>query len=185
MRFPEPVPLALSYRLLNHGPTTLVTSAHDGRRNVMAASWSMPLDFSPPKVLLVIDRSTLTRELVDASGEFVLNVPCRAIAAQTLAAGSKSGREADKFAELGLETVPARLVAAPLIAGCVGWLECRVISEPHNQQAYDLFIAEVVAAWANPAVFSDGRWHFDDESRRTIHYQAGGNFFLTGEPFDA
>jgi flavin reductase (DIM6/NTAB) family NADH-FMN oxidoreductase RutF len=40
-------------RLLNHGPTTLVTFEHAGVRNVMAASWAMPLDFDPPKVLLV------------------------------------------------------------------------------------------------------------------------------------
>lgn len=185
MRFPEPVLLEHCYRLLNHGPATLVTSAHGGRRNVMAASWAMPLDFTPPKVLLVVDGSTLTRELIDASGEFVLNVPCRALAKETLEVGSKSGRDVDKFALLDLATVPASHVAAPLVVGCVAWLECRVIAEPHNQQAYDLFIAEVVAAWADPVVFSDGRWHFRDESRRTIHYQAGGNFFSTGEAFEA
>ena len=43
--------------------------------------------------------------------------------------------------------------------GCVGGLECCVIPEPHNQQTYDLFIGEVVAAWADSRVFSDGRWH--------------------------
>jgi len=56
-----PVELAKAYRLLNHGPVTLVTSSHAGRRNVMAASWAMPLDFQPPKVAVVIDASTLTR----------------------------------------------------------------------------------------------------------------------------
>ena len=33
------VPLPKAYRLLNHGPTVLVSSAHAGRRNVMAAAW--------------------------------------------------------------------------------------------------------------------------------------------------
>lgn len=64
-----------AYRLLNHGPTTLVTSAHAGKRNVMAAAWVMPVDYDPPKVAAVLDGSTLTRELVDASGEFGLSVP--------------------------------------------------------------------------------------------------------------
>lgn len=179
----SPVPLAKSYLLLNHGPVTLVSSAAGERRNVMAASWAMPLDFDPPKVAVVIDRNTLTRELIEASGEFVLNIPARGMAEQVLAVGSSSGREGDKFVRFGIATAAAERVAAPLITGCLGWLECRVIPEVHNQQAYDLFLAEVVAAWADPAAFTDGRWHFPDDARRTIHYRAGGNFFATGEDF--
>ena len=177
------VPLPKAYLLLNHGPTVLVSSAHAGRRNVMAAAWSMPLDFDPPKVVVVIDKATLTRELVEASGEFVLNVPSRALAALTLAVGTQSGREIDKFASAG--AVASGIVAAPLVEGCLAWLECRVIPEHHNQNTYDLFIGEVVAAWADPAAFSNGRWHFPDEQRRSIHYQAGGSFFATGDPFEA
>ncbi len=51
----QAVPLDKAYRLLNHGPTVLVSSAHAGQQNVMAAAWAMPLDFDPPKVLVVID----------------------------------------------------------------------------------------------------------------------------------
>lgn len=180
----EEVPLAKSYLLLNHGPVTLVSSAANGRSNVMAAAWAMPLDFDPAKVLLVVDSNTLTRELIEASGEFALNIPCRRIADKVLAAGSVSGRDGDKFAASGLETLAASRISAPLIQDCVAWLECRVIPEAHNQQRYDLFIAEVVAAWADPAAFSDGRWHFPDADSRTIHYQAGGAFFVTGESFE-
>lgn len=183
------VPLPKAYRLLNHGPTVLVSSAHAGRRNVMAAAWSMPLDFDPPKVAVVIDKSTLTRELVEASGEFVLNVPSREQAALTLAVGSESGRECapaeDKLTKVGADATAASLVGAPLIESCLAWLECRVIPEPHNQQTYDLFLAQVVAAWADPAAFSDGRWHFPDAQQRSIHYLSGGNFFATGDPFEA
>ena len=91
------VDLAHSYLLLNHGPVTLVTSAHGGQADVMAASWAMPLDFSPAKVIVIMDSSTLTRELVNASGEFGLQIPMRKIAAQTVAVGSESGRTVDKF----------------------------------------------------------------------------------------
>ncbi len=180
------VELPKAYRLLNHGPVTIVTSAHGGRRNLMAAAWTMPLDFSPPKVCVVIDRNTLTRELVEASGCFVLNLPCRTQAQTTLDVGSLGGRDVpsgDKFAHYGLATRPASRIEAPLLEGCVGWLECRVVAEPHNQQAYDLFIGEVVAAWADAEVFSEGRWHFEGATvdRRTLHYVAGGSFFVTGD----
>jgi flavin reductase (DIM6/NTAB) family NADH-FMN oxidoreductase RutF len=176
------VPLPKAYLLLNHGPTVLVSSAHAGRRNVMAAAWNMALDFDPPKVAVVIDK--VTRELVATSGEFVLNVPSREQAALTLAVGTQSGREVDKFEKIGAGGTAASIVGAPLIEGCLAWLECRVIPEPHIEQTYDLFLAEVVAAWADPQVFSNGRWHFPDQQRRSIHYQAGGNFFATGEAFE-
>ena len=175
------VPLPKAYLLLNHGPVTLVSSASGERRNVMAASWAMPLDFDPPKIAVVIDKSTLTRELIEASGEFVLNIPTRAIAEQVLAAGSASGREGDKFARFGIATEKATIVAAPLIAGCAGWLECKVIPEPHNEKRHDLFIAEVLAAQADDRVFRDGRWTMTDDGLRTLHYLSGGTFFATGD----
>jgi flavin reductase (DIM6/NTAB) family NADH-FMN oxidoreductase RutF len=54
-----------------------------------------------------------------------------------------------------------------------------------------LFIAEVVAAYADERVFSDGRWHFEGDDQetydklRTIHHVAGGSFFATGEVHQA
>lgn len=187
MNAPSPlqsVPLSQAYRLLNHGPTVLVSSAHGDRRNVMAAAWNMPLDFDPPKVAVVIDKTTLTRELIEASGQFVLAIPGRDLAERTLAAGSCSGREGDKFEALDLDVLPASQVRAPLPAGCIGWLECRIIDEPHIQRTYDLFLGEVVAAWADPDMYSGGRWHFPEQGRSSIHYVSGGQFFATGEAFE-
>lgn len=180
----EPVELTKSYLLLNHGPVTLVSSAHDGRCNVMAASWAMPLDFDPPKVAVVVDARSFTRELIEGSGEFVLSIPTKAIADKVLAVGSQSGREMDKFAAYAVGTSPASKVQAPLIDGCVAWLECRVIPEEHNQKRYDLFIAEVLAAWADLDVFNNGRWTFGTDAERTIHYIAGGSFMATGDGFE-
>jgi flavin reductase (DIM6/NTAB) family NADH-FMN oxidoreductase RutF len=188
------VDLAKAYRLLNHGPTILVTSSHAGRQNIMAAAWNVPLDFDPPKIIVVIDKNTYTRELIEASGTFAINVPCVAQIDTVQKVGSSSGRDlkdTDKFSEYGLETFPAKEIAAPLLKGCVGWLECKVIPEPHNQNTYDLFITEVVAAYADERVFSDGRWHFEGydqeayDKLRTIHHVAGGSFFATGEVHQA
>lgn len=175
------VPLAQAYRLLNHGPTVLVSSAAGARRNVMAAAWCMPLDFDPPKIVVVIDKSTFTRELISASGEFAVNVPPRALLNATVAAGNDSGRDTDKFAALDLPTFSATQIAAPLVGGCVAWLECKVVPEARNQDRYDLFIGAVVAARADSRVFHNGRWHFDDDALRTLHHVAGGAFFMTGQ----
>jgi len=179
------VELKQAYRLLNHGPTVLISSAHRGRENVMAAAWAMPLDFDPPKVLVVIDKATFTRQLIEASGEFVLNLPGRAQAEQVLAAGSASGKDVDKFAVSHLRAMTAQKVGAPRVAGCIAYLECKVVSEPHNQQQYDLFIGEVVAATADSEVYRDGRWNFEGhDDKRSLHYIAGGAFFSIGEQFN-
>jgi flavin reductase (DIM6/NTAB) family NADH-FMN oxidoreductase RutF len=183
-----PVPLDKAYRLLNHGPTVLVSSAHAGQHNVMAAAWSCPLDFAPPKVTVVIDKVTAARALVEGSGLFVLNVPARALAAQTVGVGTDSARDVpDKLQRYGVQLFGVPETPAPLVQGCVAWLACRLLPEPHNQQTYDLFIGEVTAAWADERVFSAGRWHFEDvpPELRTLHYVAGGQFYAIGEPVRA
>ncbi|MCU4412581.1 hypothetical protein KTH71_00765 [Acinetobacter sp. WU_MDCI_Axc73] len=37
-----------------------------------------------------------------------------------------------------------------------------IVSEPHNQQAHDLFIGSMIGAWANLRLFRDGYWYFSD-----------------------
>lgn len=174
-----PVDLAKASRLLNHGPTVLVASAHDGRRDVMAAAWNMPLDFMPPKVAVVIDKATYTRELIEASGEFVLAVPCAAQVDMVTGVGNSSGRDLDKFTHYGLTTTPGSRVQVPLIGGCLAWLECRIYPEPHNEQTYDLFLAEVLAAWAEDWAFRDGHWQDLPPARRALHHLGGGNFLTS------
>jgi len=180
-----PVPLDKAYRLMNHGPTVLVSARHGASINVMAAAWSMPLDFDPPKVAVVLDKSTYTRKLVEASGEFALMVPARELAQLTLQVGSTTGSEVDKFAAFGAGYWTGTQTGAPLLDDCIAWLECRLIPEPHIQQTYDLFLGEVVAAWADPAVFRDGHWQTQAGGKKSIHYVAGGHFFEIGDAFEA
>ncbi len=180
-----PVPLDKSYRLLNHGPTVLVSAAHGGISNVMAAAWACVLDFGQsPKVTVVLDKSTYTRELLMASGEFALQLPTVAMVSLTVGVGSDSANEVpDKLSKHGVELFTVTGSDVPLVAGCVGWMVCKWVPEPHNEQTYDLFIGEVISAWADERVFRDGRWQFESapDELRTIHHVAGGQFYATGE----
>jgi len=183
-----PVPLDKAYRLLNHGPTVLVSAHHEGVNNVMAAAWACALDFAPPKLTVVLDKSTATRALVEGSGRFAIQLPTVAQLALTQAVGNRSLRDdPDKLENSGVAFWRAADDALPLVVGCSAWLACRLVPEPHNQQAYDLFIGEVTAAWADERVFRDGHWHFEDAdpALRTIHHIAGGNFYAIGEPMRA
>ena len=70
------VELSKAYRLLNHGPTVLVSAQYGQERNAMAAAWACALELTPAKVTVVLDKSTKTRQLVEQSGYFALQVPC-------------------------------------------------------------------------------------------------------------
>jgi flavin reductase (DIM6/NTAB) family NADH-FMN oxidoreductase RutF len=181
----SPVDLQKAYRLINHGPTVLVSARYAGVDNVMAAAWACALDFAPPKVTVVLDKSSRTRELIEKSGTFVLQVPTAAQLQLTNAVGTLSlSTEPDKLKKSGVELFGIEGHDLPFVAGCSAWLACKLIPEPHNQQSYDLFIGEVVGAWADTRVFRDGRWHFEDAapSWRSLHHVAGGNFYAIGEP---
>ena len=73
----RPVELRHASRLLNHGPTVLITSRDEtiDRRNVMAAAWSMPVEFEPPRIAIVVDKSAWSRELIERSGKFGIVIP--------------------------------------------------------------------------------------------------------------
>ena len=175
----RPVPLGFASRLINHGPTVLVTSAAGLRRNVMAAAWSMPVEFEPPRIAVVIDKHTFTRELIAASGAFGICIPSADTSELTHAVGSESGRDVDKFQRHGIQAAQSGILGVPLIeAGCLAWLECRLIPEPHTEEAYDTCFANVVSAAADARVFADGRWVLTNEaiSLQSIHHLGGGNF---------
>lgn len=185
--FIAPVDPAKAYRLLNHGPTVLVSAHHEGVDNVMAAAWSCALDFMPAKLTVVLDKIARTRELVEQSGLFVIQVPTAAQLQLTHEVGTRSlFEEADKLQRSGVELFRMPGHDLPFVAGCSAWLACRLIPEPHNQSTYDLFIGEVIGAWADTRVFKDGHWQFEhaDPAWRSLHYIAGGHFYAIGEALD-
>ncbi|WOA53037.1 flavin reductase family protein [Dickeya solani] len=184
----SPVELAKAYRLVNHGPTVLVSACHDGVEDVMAAAWCCALDFAPPKLTVVLDKATKTRELLENSGYFAIQVPTAVQLELTNQVGSISLRDnPDKLARCQVELFRTGESDVPLVAGCAAWLLCKLIPEPHNQQTYDLFIGEVIGAWADSRVFSHGHWHFEDVDPkwRSLHHVAGGHYYAIGDSLDA
>lgn len=187
-----PVQLNHASRLLNHGPTVIVSTLHEGRRNLMAAAWSMPVEFTPPRIAVVIDKSTYTREQIAHTKTLALNIPCLALADLTFTVGSVSGRgqpmpEEDKFTRYGIASFAGPVLGLPLVEGCIGWMECRVIDEPHTETAYDTFFVEAVSALSDTRVFVNGRWDLNDGNRplHTIHHLGAGLFGVAADTVQA
>ena len=182
-----PVPLEKAYRLLNHGPTVLVSSQDDKSTYVMAAAWACALEFSPAKVTVVLDKSTKTRSIIEKSGLFALQVPTLKQLKMVYALGMISQYDApEKLRQCGVELFQFGHSPIPVVEGCSAWILCELIPEPHNQQQHDLFIGKVIAAYADDRVFRDGHWYYHEaaDEWKSIHHVAGGHFYTIGDAVD-
>jgi len=103
----------------------VLTAADGGRRNGQIVSWVMPATIVPqvPRLLVGVGRMTYTRELIEASRKFALNLLGEDQWPWVPHFGFRSGRDVDKFA-----TVPYKdgVTGSPLLPGVVGYLECQV-----------------------------------------------------------
>ncbi|HEY0232774.1 MAG TPA: flavin reductase family protein [Dokdonella sp.] len=164
------LPLKKVYALLETGPVVLLATAARGRANVMTMSWHTMLDFEPPLIGCVVSTGDFSFAALRATRECTINIPTRELAKATVGCGNTSGRDVDKFAKFGLTPVPAKRVAAPLIAECYASLECRV-TDTRMVNKYNMFVMEVVAAWKDPAI----------KEPRTLHHRGWGSFMVAGE----
>ena len=138
--------------LLHPYNTSLVTCCDDeGQPNIIAIAWLIPVSVNPPLVRMSIRLTRHSYGLIQATGEFVVNVASHEIAQQTLFCGRRSGRDVDKFTATGLTPGQARHVRPPIIEECMAHLECRVVQEVEAGD-HCFVIGEVLAAYTRPGV---------------------------------
>ena len=90
----------------------------------------------------------------------------------------KSGRDVDKFKEMGLTALPGKEVNAPLIAESPVNIECKV-TQVIPLGSHDIFLAEVVAVHVDEKYIDEkGKFHLD--KAEPIAY-SHGDYLATGE----
>lgn len=161
--------LSKIYQLLEPGPVVLLSTAYKGRANVMAMSWHMMVEFTPPLVACIVSNAGYSFAALGSTKECVIAIPSRKLARIVVGTGNCSGQDVDKFKKFGLAAVPAKQVAAPLVAECFANLECKV-ANTRLVNDYNLFVLEVVKAWIDPA----------QKNPRTIHHHGYGEFIVDG-----
>lgn len=174
----RPVPRQRWLRMLNSGPTVLVSSEYRGRRAVIAVAWSTPASIDPPLLVVSIGVTRASHAIMKAAREFVVNVPSVAQLPLVEIAGTLSARDVDKFTGYGLTAEPAVNLKVPRVAECPGHIECRVVRS-HACGDHTLFVGEVVGAYATAAFF-DERLKVE-AGARTLHHLGGDLFHLPGE----
>ncbi|MGQ9674755.1 MAG: flavin reductase family protein [Chloroflexota bacterium] len=177
----EQIPLSNAHRLINVGCIVLITATAKGRTNVMPAAWVSPVSQRPPLVAVSIAVTSFTHDLIARSNEFVLNVPGAELVKQVMTMGTVSGRDADKLKQSGLHLAPPKVVSAPLIAECLGHLECAVANRI-TVGDHSLFIGEVLAAWAEKDAF-DQFWRLEHRELKPLHHLGANTFSVLEQPF--
>lgn len=170
-------------RMLGGGPVLLVTTAWHGAENVMPAAFVTPLSIDPPLVGVAVHPARHTHDMIRASQEFGLNIPTRQLLHHVQYLGSVSGAELGKLELTRLPTFKARKVAAPLLEGCVGWIECGV-EDAYNIGDHTLFVGKIVAASVERDAF-DGTWLLADPEERPLHYLGANYYSVLGERLEA
>jgi len=139
------LPLANAYRVTPTG-LYLISTAYHRKRNVQFAFRALGLGDDPPLLLIGIQDKNFSREVIQKSGEFVINVCSPNQLHAVDKSRNLSGRSVDdKFVALGLQTLPAAQVQAPLVAGCHANIECKLVKEMEVEGLY-LFVGQAVAA---------------------------------------
>ena len=125
----QEVALPQAYRVTPTG-LYLISTAYEGKRNVQFAFRALGISDEPPLLVIGIQDKNFSREVIQKSGEFVVNVCSENQLHAVDKSRDLSGRNVeDKFVALGLETFPAKHVQAPLVAGCHANVECRLVNE--------------------------------------------------------
>lgn len=97
--------------------------------NTMTIGWgSIGYMWQMPVITVMVRYSRYTYELINKARDFSVSLPLSGEMKKALAiAGSKTGREVDKFKEANLTAKMAKCIESPVIAECDLIFECRLV----------------------------------------------------------
>ena len=160
-------------------PAVMVSCQRPGEKpNIITVAWAGTVCSSPAMVSISVRKERYSYSILKETGEFVINLVTKELVFATDFCGVRSGREVDKFAQLGLTPLPAREVACPLVGESPVNLECRVC-DVIPLGSHDLFLADVLAVHVEEELVDDhGRLRMD---QCHLAAYAHGEYFALGK----
>lgn len=160
-------------------PVIMVSVADkEGRNNIITIAWAGTICSNPPMVSISVRPERYSYDILKETGEFVINLTTKDLTYATDYCGVKSGRDVDKFKEMGLTALPGKEVKAPLIAESPVNIECKV-TQVIPLGSHDMFLAEVIAVHVDEKYMDEkGKFHLD--RAEPIAY-SHGDYLATGE----
>lgn len=148
------------------GPKTLIfptpvlligTYDKDGKPNLMTAAWGGICCSKPVCVTVSLRQATYTYGNLLHSKAYTLSIPSRDQVLIADCCGLTSGRDRDKFADLGLTAVKSELVAAPYPDEMPMVLECALV-QTVELGLHTMFVGEVKDVKVRPdCLGADGK----------------------------
>lgn len=129
-------------RYFPHG-LYVVTVAVDGEEHGMTANWVTQAAFEPPMIAVAIENTSKTIGMIRDSHAFAVNV----LGKEQRDLAGKLGRTSDQATQKlkGIKTKPAGDANTPVLADCLGWVTCRLVTTlPAGD--HTLVLGEVTAA---------------------------------------
>jgi flavin reductase (DIM6/NTAB) family NADH-FMN oxidoreductase RutF len=162
-------PLDRAFTFVESGPVLLISTRRNGKDNLMTVSCHASMGFEPT-LGICLGPWNFSYAALAEGGECVVAVPPANLLETVVDIGNCSGETMDKFAAFRLTPLPAKVVAAPLVAECLYNLECRVVNRTLVKD-YNFFVLQGVQAWRNPA----------PTDARSFHAVGDGTFIVDGE----
>lgn len=147
--------------------------------NLLTIAWTGTVCTNPPMCYISVRPERHSYQLIKRTGEFVINLTTEALARATDWCGVRSGRDHNKFREMGLTPAPGVEVQAPILKEAPLSIECRV-KQIIPLGSHDMFLAEVVAVQADEALMDPATGRFCLERAKPIVY-SHGEYFKVGE----
>lgn len=170
-------------RLLNPGPVAIVTTVFRGITNAAPVAWTAPLSMAPPLVGVVLHPHRHTADMIRFSEEFAINIPGPSLLKQTAFLGTLSGLQTNKLEAAKLELFNGLRVGAPLIEGCLAWIECGLVDVVPIGD-HTLFVGKVVKAQALEEAYAQN-WKLEERRYSPLTYIGGTKYALVGHPMEA
>ena len=119
------------------GKGVLLTTKADGVVDTMTIGWgTLGIQWGKPIFIAFVRESRYTKELLEKNGEFTVNIPYGQYDKTILSlCGTRSGRDIDKIAELGLHLEESETISVPGIKELPLTLECKVIYKQDQEPA--------------------------------------------------
>ena len=142
-------------------PALVVTRGAKDRLNFLTAMWFTPTGFEPSRMVVAIQKKTLTYDLLLERGEFVMSAPSDKMMDIVVFAGYISGHDVDKWRASGLTPVKPSKISVPLIGEAIGNVEYRVVQQIPFDDEMDLFVGEVLATHIRKGAMEGELYHED------------------------
>ena len=146
------------------------------KENLITVAWAGNVNSDPPMLSISIRPERHSYQIIQAVGEFVVNVPTLRLARAVDWCGVVSGREEDKFAGAGLTPLKALKVHAPIVCECPINIEC-IVKKSVELGSHTMFIAEVAVVQVSTDLI-DGRGKFHIEKSGLLAFVHGQYFEL-------